>query len=119
MHMGVWDKLTEILDEATEILGDHPVDMSTYSVLINAGLEDIRLGLIPPSLDQLLIGSFDRSRQPDCKVTFLMGAVEGLIPARAKEDCIFTDDRDYLSGLELTWKPDPASVNCGKTTLCT
>ena len=120
MHMGVWDKLTEILDQATEILGDHPVDMSTYSVLINAGLEDIRLGLIPPSLDQLLIGSFDRSRQPDCKVTFLMGAVEGLIPARAKEDCIFTDDeRDYLSGLGINLEAGSASVNCGKTTLCT
>ncbi len=48
--------------------------LKTYSLLLNAGLEDLKLGSIPPSLDQVLVGSLDRTRQPECRVTFLMGA---------------------------------------------
>jgi len=109
-HSGVFDKVMEILEEAMEILGDEAVDLRTYALLINAGLEDIRLGVIPPSLDQVLVGSLDRSRQPECKVTFLLGALEGVFPRKHDEDSIFTDrERECLSAAGLALEPSSRS----------
>jgi len=106
-HAGIWDKVMEILEQAEEILGDREVDLRTYAVLVEAGLEDVRLGVIPPSLDQVLVGSIDRSRQPDCKVTFLIGALAGVFPKRQSEDSVFTDDeRAYLSEKGIELEPD-------------
>ncbi len=108
-HAGIWSKVGEILDQVSEILKDQPHDLKAYALLLGAGLEDIRLGAIPPSLDQVLVGSLDRSRQPDCKVTFLIGALLGVLPKRQTEDSIFTDaERDFLkrNGVDL----EPAST---------
>lgn len=106
-HAGAWDKVMEILEQADEILGDTEADLKTYSMLVSAGLEDIRLGAIPPSLDQVLIGALDRSRQPDCRVTFLIGAILGVFPRRQSEDTVFTDsERAYLAERGIQLEPD-------------
>ncbi len=105
-HGGVWDKVIEILEQAVEILGDFPCGLKTYSLLLNAGLEDIKLGVIPPSLDQVLVGSLDRTRQPECRVTFLVGALEGDLPKKQGEEGIFTDrDREVLFNRGLNLEP--------------
>ncbi len=100
VHAGIWDRTMEILEQAAEILRDRPCDLKTYSLLLDAGLHDIRLGVIPPSLDQVLVGNLDRSRQPACKATFLLGAIAGSLPKRQSEDGIFTDaERERLRNL--------------------
>lgn len=105
-HAGVWDKVIEILEQAVEILGHQPCDVKTYSLLINAGLEDIKLGAIPPSLDQVLVGTLDRTRQPECKASFLLGALEGHFPKKQGEEGIFTDrDREALFQMGLNLEP--------------
>jgi ATP-dependent helicase/nuclease subunit B len=103
-HGAVWDSVMEIMEQSAEILGEEACDLKTYIAIINAGLEDIRLGVIPPSLDQVLVGNINRSRQPECKATFLMGVLAGVFPATKEEDSLIDDrDRDYLSsrGIEL------------------
>jgi len=103
-HGGAWDKIVEILEQSIEILGEHPCDVRTYASVIGAGLEDMSIGAIPPSLDQVLVGSLDRTRQPECHATFLLGAIEGEIPKKQGEDGIFTDkDREALlqAGIDL------------------
>jgi ATP-dependent helicase/nuclease subunit B len=106
-HAGVWDKVMEILEQAEEILGEREVDLKTYAVLVEAGLEDIRLGVIPPSLDQVLVGTLDRSRQPECRATFLIGALTGVFPRRQSEDSVFTDEeRAHLEERGMELEPD-------------
>lgn len=106
-HAGVWDKVMEILEQAEEILGEREVDLKAYAVLVEAGLEDIRLGVIPPSLDQVLVGAIDRSRQPECKATFLIGALTGVFPRRQSEDSVFTDEeRAHLAERGIELEPD-------------
>ncbi len=105
-HAGIWDKVLEILEQSIEILGTQQCDLNTYALLVNAGLEDIKLGAIPPSLDQVLIGGLVRSRQPECKTTFLMGASEGELPMKQTEDKVFTDsERENLFNLGLNLEP--------------
>ena len=105
-HAGIWDKVLEILEQAVEILGSRTCDVETYALLINAGLEGIRLGAIPPSLDQVLVGSLDRTRQPECRVTFLLGASEGDLPMKHGERGVFTDqERELLLKAGLNLEP--------------
>ncbi len=105
-HAGLWDKAMEILEQASEILKDQNCDLKTYALLLDAGLEDARLGVIPPSLDQVLVGTLDRSRQPECAAAFLMGAIAGVFPKRHQEGGIFTDkERSYLEKLGFELEP--------------
>ncbi len=103
-HSGVWAGVLEVLSQAQEILGDQVVPVEEYSSVVLAGLEDLRIGLIPPALDQVLVGSVERSRQPDPKATFLLGAFQGAFPRRHEDDPVFSDrDREKISaaGLEI------------------
>ena len=102
-HAGVWDKVLEILEQAVEILGPLPCDIETYALIMNAGLEDMRLGAIPPSLDQVLVGSLDRTRQPECQVTFLLGASEGSFPMKHGEKGVFTDEEREILLKRRIW----------------
>lgn len=103
-HSGVWAGVLEVLSQAQEILGDQVVPVEEYSSVVLAGLEDLRIGLIPPALDQVLVGSVERSRQPDPKATFLLGAFQGSFPRRHEDDPVFSDrEREKISaaGLEI------------------
>src|SRR5690606_10043788 len=52
----------------------------------------LRVGLIPPAIDQVLIGSAERSRQPDIRAAFVLGASDGAFPPPPPEDVVFNDD---------------------------
>ena len=75
-----------------------------YAEILASGLEGLRLGLVPPSLDQVLVGSLERSRHPNARAAFVLGVSEGVLPGRAREDAVFSDrEREDLlaAGIEL------------------
>ncbi|MCL5038999.1 MAG: PD-(D/E)XK nuclease family protein, partial [Firmicutes bacterium] len=103
-HEQVWNGLVAVLNQLVEAAGDEVLSLEEYARVLEAGLEGLRLGLIPPSLDQVEVGSLDRSRQPEIQVAFVLGVGEGVLPARLQEDEIFSDaEREELQdrGLEL------------------
>ena len=62
------------------------------------------VALIPPALDQVLVGSIERSRHPDLKAVFLIGATQQQFPIPVHYDNILNDsDRKVTSdvGFEL------------------
>jgi ATP-dependent helicase/nuclease subunit B len=50
------------------------------------------LAFIPPTLDQVLVGSIERSRHPDLKAVFLIGATQKQFPVPISYSGILTDD---------------------------
>ncbi|MFS8514951.1 MAG: hypothetical protein LOD87_14710, partial [Planifilum fulgidum] len=104
-HEQAWQAVAGFLTEFAAVFRDEHMGPEEAGRILRGGLEQLRLGLIPPSLDQVLVGTVDRSRQPDVRVTFLMGANEGVFPGHPPEDPIFPDeDRQTLHavGLELS-----------------
>ncbi|MCW2277261.1 helicase-exonuclease AddAB subunit AddB [Heliophilum fasciatum] len=94
----IWTAALDVLDQLVEALGDQPVDLAMYRTVLDAGLETLRLRLIPPELNQVLIGTLDRSRNPQAKVVFVLGVTEGGLPARLREDGVFDDrERELIS----------------------
>ncbi|AEI42666.1 helicase-exonuclease AddAB subunit AddB [Paenibacillus mucilaginosus] len=103
MHGQVWDRVMDVLDQLVELMGQETVTLELFTDLLETGLESIRLGLVPPTLDQVLVGSMDRTRSGRIKHTFVLGATEGVMPAKMPEKGLLTEsEREFLaqSGLE-------------------
>ncbi|MEC1589952.1 helicase-exonuclease AddAB subunit AddB [Bacillus sonorensis] len=96
-HEQVWDAVIQLLDEFVEMMGDERISFSLFQQMIETGLESLTFSLIPPALDQVFIGNMDLSRMYGIKCTFLIGANDGILPARPTDDGVLTDDdREWL-----------------------
>ncbi|MBO8140598.1 MAG: helicase-exonuclease AddAB subunit AddB [Firmicutes bacterium] len=105
-HAGVWHGVVQLLDELVDAMGDHWLSAAEFRQVVEAGLEDLTIGLVPPGLDQVLVGSVERSRQPDIKAALVLGALDGTLPQAPAEDVIFTDrERERLSQTRLELSP--------------
>ncbi len=76
----VYRILMELLDKFVELLGDEPVSLKEYGKLLDAGLSEARVGVIPPSLDQLVAGDVQRTRLKDIKALLFIGANDAYLP---------------------------------------
>ncbi len=105
-HDQVAKGLVNLLDQLVRNLGDQPGQLAAFTRIVEAGLESLQLGLVPPSLDQVMVGSIDRSRQPDVRAFFVLGANDGVFPAASPDDVVFSDsERAELAGFGLDLAP--------------
>lgn len=103
-HSQMWDLIIDLLDQLVEMMGDEPSKAQSFADLIDSGLDSIALGLVPPSLDQVLVGSIDRTRSTRVDYCFVLGVNDGVLPARINSDGILSEnEREWLidSGLNL------------------
>jgi len=106
IHAQVWQKILDLLDSFVEVLGTQEMTLLEFSQVIISGLETLELGLIPPCLDQVLVGSVDRSRNPDLKAVIILGVNEGVFPAKVVESGLFNDeDRLHLAERKIILAP--------------
>ncbi|MDH7479540.1 MAG: exodeoxyribonuclease V subunit gamma, partial [Syntrophomonadaceae bacterium] len=70
-HPQVWQGVVDLLEQLVDSLGDEVLPLEQVARIVEAGLEGLRLGLIPPALDQVLVGTLDRSRHPEVRAAFL------------------------------------------------
>lgn len=103
-HRQIWQLVMDVLEKADALLGKEELTLSEIAKILEAGLEKCTMGVIPPTADSLLIGDLERSRLPEIKYLFVLGVNEGLLPAPATAQGIFTEtERDLLTaqGIEL------------------
>lgn len=103
-HGQVWDLVIDVLDQMAELMGDETMEPELFAKLMDTGLESLRLGLVPPALDQVLIGSIDRTRTAQVKHAFVLGVNDGVLPSKPGEDGILAEsEREWLleQGLPL------------------
>lgn len=106
VHGQVWNGLLALMDQIVEVMGEESMSLATYARVLESGLETLELGLVPPALEQVLVGSMERSRQPDVKALFVLGVNEGVIPLRPQEDGILDEmERERLAELGLELAP--------------
>ncbi|MEW9051376.1 MAG: helicase-exonuclease AddAB subunit AddB [Neobacillus sp.] len=105
-HDQVWNAVIDLLDQYVEILGDEPVSIKIFSSILEAGFESLYFSLIPPAIDQVVIGDLEKSRLTDIKTAFIVGVNEGVLPAKIADEGIFADqDREWLLAAGLTIAP--------------
>lgn len=102
----IWEAVINVFDEMITGLGEENLELQDYALILASGLENLKLGLIPPGLDQIMVGSLDRSRNPEVKILFLIGANEGILPARPEpEGVLDIEEREHLEQLGLSLAP--------------
>jgi len=105
-HGQVWGMLIALLDQIVEALGEEVLEPADYAAVLEAGLESMRLGLIPPGLDQVVAGSLDRSRSPEARAAFIMGVSESVLPARVTGQGLLSEpERESLQAVGLNLAP--------------
>ena len=101
----------DLLDRMVEILGDELVTVQEFRQLLETGLSKAKVALIPPSMDQVLVGDMERTRLKKIKALFFVGVNEGNIPKAADTGGILNEmDRDFFAeeGVELAPGPKRA-----------
>ncbi len=85
------------LDNLTLAFAHEPLPLRDWLPILEAGLANLSVGVIPPSLDEVLVGAIDRARNPDLKFAILLGVNESVFPAAPAAPVILTSsDRDEL-----------------------
>ena len=97
VHRQFYDKLVNIFDELSEIFSDESMPAEDYVSILCSGFSELNLKLIPPKLDQVLIGSIERSRHPELKVVFLMGVTQKQFPVPVSFDSILTEEDRFCA----------------------
>jgi len=87
-----YDKLVNLFDELAQIFTEDLMSVQDWTAILSTALAKMTLKLIPPTLDQVLVGSIERSRHPDLKAVFLAGATQKQFPQPVPFDGILTDD---------------------------
>ncbi|MDT8304085.1 MAG: PD-(D/E)XK nuclease family protein, partial [Sedimentisphaerales bacterium] len=91
-HQQFYDKLVDIFDELIEVFSGQTMTAEDFFAIINTAFSQLTLAFIPPKLDQVLVGSIERSRHPDLKAVFLIGTTQRQFPVPLSSDNILTDD---------------------------
>jgi ATP-dependent helicase/nuclease subunit B len=104
IYKQVWQKVMGLWQEVKDFLAEERWPAEDICAVFDAALSDMQLSVVPPGLDEVFVASLDRSRNPQIKVAFVLGANEGKLPAKIMQDGLFTaQDRLDLAeaGLEL------------------
>jgi ATP-dependent helicase/nuclease subunit B len=99
LHATVFEQMNLWLENLALAFPDESMSLREWLPVLEAGLAGLTVGVIPPALDQVLVGAIDRARNPDLKFTLLLGVNESIFPATPPSPAILTNsDRDELEG---------------------
>ena len=98
LHRTVWEQMNAWLDNVALAFSDEALPLREWLPILEAGLVNLTVGVIPPALDQVLIGAIDRARNPDLKLALVLGVNESVFPAAPAAPASLTDaDRDEIN----------------------
>ncbi len=105
-HRQLFEKLVDIFDEMGTIFDRKTVTARDYLAMLNLAFSQMTLAFIPPRLDQVLVGSIERSRHPNLKAVFLIGATQKQFPIPVPTSGILTDaDREMAESVGFHLAP--------------
>ncbi len=100
----VWSILMDILDQTVEVMGKDTIAIKRFSEILKIGLGEYKIGTIPASLDQVVIGNIERSKSHEIKALFILGANDGQFPVSTMAEGVLSDsERESMKefGIEL------------------
>lgn len=102
----VYDQVVDLFEQMAQILGDEKLSYDDFLSVLESGLEEMKIGVVPPSLDQVVIGDMKRTRTEDVKVLFFLGINEGVIPANDEGGGVVNDrQREILENYGISLAP--------------
>lgn len=98
--------IMELLEKYVELLGEESISLEEFSELLDAGFAEVKVGIIPPGSDRVVVGDMERTRLKDVKVLFLLGVNEGNIPKSLTGGGILSQmEREFLEEQNVSLAP--------------
>ncbi|RGY95646.1 helicase-exonuclease AddAB subunit AddB [Clostridium sp. AM58-1XD] len=102
----VYGLVIEMLDRVVALLGKERISLKEYGEILDAGFEEIRVGIIPATIDRIVVGDLTRTRLDHVKVLFFAGVNDGIVPARKDGGGILSDmEKDSLKEFDIELAP--------------
>jgi len=102
----IYKKVMDLFDKMVELLGEEKMHIKEFAQILDAGFEDIKIGLIPPSADSVVVGDIERTRLENIKVLFFVGVNDGIVPKKSENHGILSEfDRESLEELKVKLAP--------------
>lgn len=109
----VYAIVIDLFDKMVDVLGEEKVSRKEWKELLEAGLAEAKVGIIPPSSDQVLVGDMERTRLKDLKVLFFAGVNENRIPKNSASPGLLSDlDRETLKSSSVSLAPTARENLC-------
>ena len=82
----VWNMIGGQLDQVVELIGDTAFDGAEFLELLTAGLQNAEVGVLPSTVDDIMMGTMQRTRTGDRKALLVIGANDGVLPEKPRDD---------------------------------
>jgi ATP-dependent helicase/nuclease subunit B len=106
-HLTVWEQMNAWLDNVALAFPREALSLREWLPILEAGLANLTVGVVPPALDQVLVGAVDRSRNPNLKFALVLGLNDSIFPAAPAAPVILTAaDRDELEQYDAALGPN-------------
>lgn len=79
-NVNLWDSFINILDDITDIVGDSLISLNKFIDLMNCAIFNTDFGLVPQTIDQVIIGQVDRVIPYNPKIVFVVGLNQSVFP---------------------------------------
>ena len=100
----IWNIVLDTLDQLYTIMGDQATNLKEFRQLLEAGLLTYEIGVIPTTIDQVLVGTVQRSISQNIKGLLVLGVNDGVLPGIRIDDALLGQDEKSqleLIGIEL------------------
>ncbi len=93
----IWNLILDVLNQTTTALADDKMTVSEFAEYMAVGLSKCEIRTIPSGIDQVYVGSVERSSHTNVKIMFVVGAKSGTFPTGIKtEGFLSNKDRNTL-----------------------
>ena len=93
----IWNLLLDVLNQTVVTVGEEKMNRQEFCEYIRTGLSKSEIRTIPSGIDQVYVGTVERSSQSNVRAMFVMGAVGGTFPDEfASEGFLSNNDRNTL-----------------------
>ncbi|MFI3171254.1 MAG: helicase-exonuclease AddAB subunit AddB [Eubacteriales bacterium] len=102
----IYSVVLELFDKFVALLGEEVVGLREFNDLFDAGMQEARIGIIPPSIDSVVVGDLTRTRISNVKIVIFMGANDTYLPGNMNTSGLLSErDRAWFEKKEIRLKP--------------
>lgn len=96
-HSQCWNYVMEIFEQLLLIGQDNEISLNDYRKMLEAGLGEVEVSIIPPTIDKVEVGTIDRIAVTKPKALFIMGANDSNLDTKNTEKgLLLNEERDIL-----------------------
>ena len=97
-----WNVICRIFDQIVETVGEERLSGRAQRQIVEAGLAEMEIGIVPVNPDSVLVGTMQRTRVGRVKALLVLGANEGLLPLQKTDEGLLSErEKAVLEEMDL------------------